>query len=94
MNLIHAIETDDGEVELRVEFGATPFRRGMRDSLCGVRGAGPALEPDEPAAVEVESVTNAVTGEPVELDNAEMDRVIQACWESVADSADDYFEDR
>lgn len=94
MNLIHVIETDDGEVELRVEFGATPFRRGMRDSLCGVRGAGPALEPDEPAAVEVESVTNAVTGEPVELDNADMDRVFEVCLESVADSADDYFEDR
>lgn len=94
MNIIHVTETDDGEVELRVEFGAIPFRRGMRDSLCGVRGAGQALEPDEPAAVEVESVTNAVTGEPVELDNADMDRVFEVCLESVADSADDYFEDR
>jgi hypothetical protein len=30
--------------------------RGARDSLGGVRGAGPPLEPDEPECVEIESV--------------------------------------
>lgn len=40
-------------VELEVEFNYFPGCRGQRDSCCGVAGAGPALEPDEPPMAEV-----------------------------------------
>lgn len=40
-------------VELEVEFNYFPGCRGQRDSLCGVAGAGPAIEPDDPPMAEV-----------------------------------------
>ena len=43
---------------LNVEYDYFPFRRGMRDSLGGVRGAGPPLEPDEPASVDINAITS------------------------------------
>lgn len=48
---------DTGE-ERDVEVTYQYYRgcRGARDSLCGVRGAGPPLEPDEPPSVEIQSV--------------------------------------
>jgi hypothetical protein len=45
------------EVEATVDYTYHPACRGARDSCCGVRGAGPALEPDEPAHVEINSIT-------------------------------------
>lgn len=55
-----ALFIQDGEqVELdcTVEYEYHRGYRGMRDSCGGVRGAGPALEPDEPAHCEVLAVT-------------------------------------
>ena len=43
-------------VNLRVEYIFYPSSRGSRDSLNGVRGAGPQLEPDEPADIEITSI--------------------------------------
>lgn len=44
------------ELELEVQYTAFPASKGARDSLCGVRDAGPQLEPDEPAHVEIDAV--------------------------------------
>jgi hypothetical protein len=46
----------DHEVEVEVTYAYHGPIRGQRDSLGGIRGAGPPLEPDEPASVEIESV--------------------------------------
>lgn len=50
--------TIERESEMAVTVAYNYFRgcRGARDSLCGVRGAGPPLEPDEPPSVEIISV--------------------------------------
>lgn len=63
-------------IEVAVEYTAYPAYRGKRDSLCGKRNAGPQLEPDEPAHVEIAFVTNLATGEEVELTNAEQERIV------------------
>jgi len=41
------------EIEVEVSYDAWPASRGARDSLCGKAGAGPPLEPDEPAGIEI-----------------------------------------
>lgn len=51
---ISSLET---EHEVSVEYAFIPACRGARDSLGGIRGAGPPLEPDEPAHCEVLAVT-------------------------------------
>ena len=45
------------EVEATVDYTYHRACKGARDSCGGVRGAGPALEPDEPAHVEINSIT-------------------------------------
>lgn len=84
------------EIPVMVEFNVTAPRRGARDSCCGIRGAGPALEPDEPAEMEIESVIDEKTGQQVEPDADETKRIEEACWEYVNNDVDveDYFEDR
>lgn len=48
---------DTGEErEIEVNYAYHRGCRGARDSLGGVRGAGPPLEPDEPPSVEIQSV--------------------------------------
>lgn len=47
---------DDLDVPVEVEVSIIPGSRGSRDSLGGRRGAGPALEPDEPTTAEVVDV--------------------------------------
>jgi len=49
-------ELDSCEREITVEYTYSPGCRGARDSLGGVRGAGQALEPDEPPSVEITKV--------------------------------------
>jgi hypothetical protein len=60
-----------------------PARRGARDSLCGKAGAGPALEPDEPASIEVEW---AMTGsEEIPLSEEERSQIIEEAWDMLAE---------
>lgn len=56
MTLKIIITLDDVDYEVEVHYTYHRAYRGQRDSLGGVRGAGPPLEPDEPAMVEIESV--------------------------------------
>lgn len=41
---------------LEIHFVYYKGRQGQRDSLAGIPGAGPALEPDEPAEIEIYEV--------------------------------------
>ena len=69
---------DNGnEVEIPVLVYYTEFAGslGRRDSLLGVLGAGPQLEPDEPPYVEVEKAIRMDTGYEVCLIPDEHDRI-------------------
>jgi hypothetical protein len=85
------IERADGpddierEFDVEVQFEYHRANRGARDSLCGVRGAGPALEPDEPAHIEIESVFSIETGKEVDLYDTERDRIEDECIEYVSE---------
>jgi hypothetical protein len=59
--------------------------RGARDSLCGVRGGGPALEPDETAGVEIDWVTSAGSGADVVLSDDELKRIHDEIMDVIAD---------
>lgn len=58
------VTVDDEQYD--VDYKYWPATRGLRDSLNGVMGAGPPLEPDEPAEIEIVDVT--LNGAPVEYD--------------------------
>ena len=81
------------EIEVKVTYSYSRGCKGARDSLCGVRGAGPALEPDEPASVEIVSVLDK-DGNEYELTPREQERIREACMEHQADLRDDAMEDR
>lgn len=68
----------DVEVELEI----IPGHRGARDRLSGIRGAGPPLEPDEPATAEIVRTTvidpeMAAKFPELELSDAEADQAIE-----------------
>lgn len=71
------IQRDGVEIEVAIEYDYIPASRGSRDSCCGVRGAGAALEPDEPATAEITSVRRMDTNEEIELTENEEDRAIE-----------------
>lgn len=75
----------DGEREIPVvvTYEYHPGCRGARDSLGGVRGAGPPLEPDEPPQVEITSVKETNGNELWPVDEANDERLTEAAWEDV-----------
>ena len=72
---------DDVFDEITVDVTYDFYRgcKGARDSLCGVRRAGPPLEPDEPPSVEILSVKDK-DDEEYELTERELDRVTEECF--------------
>ena len=77
----------DGEREIPVvvEYRYHAGRRGARDTLCGVRGAGPPLEPDEPSEIELISVKEANGNELYPVDEANDERLSELAWEHWTD---------
>jgi hypothetical protein len=78
------------EIPVEVELDMIPGSRGSRDSLGGVRGAGPPLEPDEPATAEVIGVVVlddelAAKFPNLELTSDEEDRAIEQALEAASD---------
>ena len=61
------------ELPLEVQYTAFKASKGAMDSLCGVRVAGPPLEPDEPASVEIDAVR--CNGVLVRLTEAQMEEL-------------------
>lgn len=65
-------------------FTLYPPTRGSRDSLGGIRGAGPPLEPDDPAEIEITRIYDQLKNEdvdPCELSN--IDELQQACYDHI-----------
>ena len=88
MAMIETTLEREDSFTIEVEYSYSKGGRGSRDSLCGVRGAGPPLEPDEPPDVEIVRVVKAETGEEIELYPDELTRVRELCFEDVADRAE------
>src|SRR5688572_28893482 len=76
------VETDQN---LKVEWSLYPGCRGARDSCGGVAGAGPALEPDEPAELEFIKAVNE-KNEQVELTDSEIESAMESAWEQLAEA--------
>ena len=91
MSAVHAtitVERGEAEIEVDVQFDHHPACRGQRDSLGGKSGAGPALEPDEPACLEfVEAKAGGVV---ITLTDEEQEQAEEQDWEDRADALRDY----
>ena len=70
------ITRDDIDTEVDVDFTYHPAYRGRRDSIGGKRGAGPPLEPDEDASIEINSVKDA-EGYEYELTESEIQEICE-----------------
>jgi hypothetical protein len=70
--------------DLEVEYTAIPPSRGTRDSLGGVRGAGPPLEPDEEGYIEVDAVYLDGHDVTAEWEDS-MDEIVDAILEKLDD---------
>lgn len=64
--------------------------RGARDSLCGVRGAGPQLEPDEPAEIEIGTVTDS-EGNEIDVSKELEERIYEEANEAIENAKEDRF---
>ena len=71
-------------IEVEVEYTISKGSRGSRDSLGGARGAGPPLEPDEPAEVEITSVR---------IDGSGCEIADMLCSDTLSEIEDACFED-
>jgi hypothetical protein len=74
------------EFDVECEFFCTKAYSGARDSLGGVRGAGAALEPDEPANCEFENAVRCDTDEYIELTDDEIERATEKAYEAQENS--------
>jgi hypothetical protein len=79
MTFFTEIERED-TIKLKIEYDVNPASRGARDSLCGIRGAGPPLEPDTEASIEITDVTQEGTGAVVELTDNEREAIERDIW--------------
>ncbi len=77
-----SIIRDDEAIAVSVEWKFYPPHRGMRDSLCGVRGAGPPLEPDDPPELEFLRAFDA-RGDEIELTPAEVKEAEAEAWKRI-----------
>jgi len=83
MTITLTIERPSCTIELQAGTIELQAHRGERDSCGGVRGAGPALEPDEPA--ELEFIRATVDGNEIELHDEEIEQAEELAWEQKAD---------
>ena len=77
------------KIPIEITFTYHRLRRGHRDSLCGIRGAGPPLEPDEPAHLEIEGATDLDTGNDITLTTAETDQITDEIMEKLHENEND-----
>lgn len=80
------VTTIQGESkEVLIDFTYYPPTRGARDSLGGKRGAGPPLEPDEPAEIEINSVKDLMDNE-IDLTPSEQSNIESNLWDLISDN--------
>jgi hypothetical protein len=65
--LTREIESLEFDIDVEVSYVYHRAYKGARDSIGGVRNAGPPLEPDEPAYIEITSVKGINDGQEYEL---------------------------
>ncbi len=82
---------DEQEVTIFVEYSTHKAYRGARDSLCGKRGAGPPLEPDEPAGIDIEGAKDE-NGKDVELSEDELRTIEEAIISDLESAAEPDFD--
>ena len=80
------LERDGNEIEVQVHYTYYPASKGKRDSLCGRRNAGPLLEPDEPAFVDIEMVFSTKNEVEITLTPNEDDALTESIMQSRQDS--------
>ena len=73
------VEREDEEIEVECVFCFHPASRGQRDSCGGVPGAGPPLEPDEPASLDFECATAG--GVDIGLTKYETEQAEEQLWQ-------------
>jgi len=88
MEITREVNGEDVTFIVGIELEYHRAYRGARDSLCGVLGAGPALEPDEQAELEIESVINTENGHDIELTDSEIETAIEKGWEQLENERD------
>ncbi len=76
------------DTELTVIWTHYPAYCGQRDSLGGVRGAGPPLEPDDPEELEFIQALDS-QGKEVDLPTHEIKRAKEMAWEQLANQCDE-----
>lgn len=81
----HIYLEDDTEVSVTVSYKYYPPSRGARDSLGGVRGAGPPLEPDDPPEICVLSIED---DKGTEYSLEDYPHVEDLCWEHLNSNSD------
>lgn len=89
MTLKFTIDRDDKDFEVIAEVTYHRAHRGARDSLCGVRGAGPQLEPDEPAEIEIGSVTDS-EGNEIDVSKELEQRIYEEANEALENAKEDF----
>ena len=70
------------DVPITVDWTFSPGCRGARDSLGGIRGAGPPLEPDEPPEIEI--VSTKLGSTEVELSDTDRETIEHELWNEIA----------
>ena len=87
------ITRDDIDIPVDVDFTFYPACRGRRDSIAGVRNAGPPLEPDEDASFEINSVKD-FEGNDYELTESEIDEIAEEYYDMREAALEDRFDSR
>jgi hypothetical protein len=75
-------EGEEIELTVRAFYNHYTGSHGARDSICGIRNAGPALEPDEPPEIEIVKAMDLETKQIIDLTNSEEKNIIQEIWDN------------
>jgi len=83
------VEVGEAEQEVTVDYTFYPYYRGARDGRWG-----PPIEPDEPAHIEIDSITDEA-GKDItdQLDDKTITKIEEDAMENYGDDEPDYPED-
>ena len=90
MKLHLTVDRDGEDFEVVADVEYHRAYRGQRDSCGGVRGAGPPLEPDEPAGFEIGSVTDG-DGNAIDVDKKLEERIYEEANEQMENEKENQY---